>query len=238
MDPSIVAINQELRPFAVLLVGWTIVQAMLFVRLALKLNRKHELLDRREMKDCIQTGSVSVIGPALNAGFFALTLISVIGPVLTYMRLSVIGNGMMELGIATRSASVLDLVLGQSPFSRGEFSLVVCGLFLFGVPYQIAARIVLPTMDRIVSPKKEKNARPSFALTAVGSMALGICVYNALQNISSLPTAAGYFGTFLAYVCFDRLSKEKYPWMIPYVLIFSMILGMIAAQVVASLLSL
>ena len=58
---TIKQLNPTLWVFAAFLIAWVIVQAAMFVRLALDFNKRNNLLSKQEINDCVKIGSTSVI---------------------------------------------------------------------------------------------------------------------------------------------------------------------------------
>ena len=65
-------LNGAMWVFAALVIALVILQAYLFLRLALKWNRKKNYFTGSEVKSLLKMGSVSVIGPALSCVVVAI----------------------------------------------------------------------------------------------------------------------------------------------------------------------
>ena len=89
--------NTTIWIFAIILVGWTLVQAALFVRLALRFNKKHQVYSNQELKRCVRTGIIAVIGPGINSMFLAISMMALVGGGLTFLRCGVIGTPAFEM---------------------------------------------------------------------------------------------------------------------------------------------
>ena len=100
-------LNGEMWIFAGLLIGIVIVQAVLFLRLALKWNKKNSYFTDTEVKHLLKLGSVSVIGPSMSVMVVALSLIAMVGSGLTFMRVGVIGAASYEMMIADTAANAI-----------------------------------------------------------------------------------------------------------------------------------
>ena len=94
---AITTVNGDILILAALLVGFTFVQAILFMRHALKFNNKHQLFTKDEIKSAIKSSAVISVGPSMSVMVVVLSLIPLMGPVVTFMRCGVIGAADFEL---------------------------------------------------------------------------------------------------------------------------------------------
>ncbi len=99
--------NGTVWVFAAILIGMVIVQALLFLRLALNMNKKTNAVSKEEISQAVKTGAVSAIGPAFSTLTIALSLIVMVGSGVTFMRCGVIGAPAWELMMAQFSAGAV-----------------------------------------------------------------------------------------------------------------------------------
>lgn len=96
MSQAMVTVNRICFLFCLLIIGLVIIQAVLFIRNALMFNKKHRVLSEDEVRSVMKIGCVSAIAPACSIIVVALGLVSLIGPVLSFMRVGVIGSAAYE----------------------------------------------------------------------------------------------------------------------------------------------
>ena len=61
---TIQKMNGTVWVFAAILIGLVLVQSFLFLRLALSFNKRHQLVDKKEIKSAARTGMIAAIGPS------------------------------------------------------------------------------------------------------------------------------------------------------------------------------
>ena len=83
--------NGTIWVFAAILISLVLVQSFLFYRLASNFNKKNNLVSKAEIRDAVQTGAISAIGPSISSIVVALSLIAMVGGACTFMRCGVIG---------------------------------------------------------------------------------------------------------------------------------------------------
>ena len=86
MSQAMVTVNRICFLFCLLIIGLVIIQAVLFIRNALMFNKKHRVLSEDEVRSVMKIGCVSAIAPACSIIVVALGLVSLIGPVLSFVR--------------------------------------------------------------------------------------------------------------------------------------------------------
>ena len=125
MSDVISKMNGEVWVFAAILILFVCVQALLFLRLALRFNKKNQLVSKQEISQSAKTGFVSVFGPSISTIVVALSLITMVGSGATFMRCGVIGAPAWELLMANTAAESAGVTLGTAE---------VTGRYLHHVP--------------------------------------------------------------------------------------------------------
>ena len=135
---AVKSLNGEMWIFASLLIAVVILQAVLFLRLALRVNKKHQYFTREEIGHFLKMGSLSVPGPAFSVVVVAISLIAMVGSGLTFMRVGVIGAASYEMMIATTAAETIGVPFGSPEFSESVLvQLLVSHVFTFLSSYAI-----------------------------------------------------------------------------------------------------
>ena len=118
--------NGTVWVFAALLIGMVLIQSGMFLRLALKMNKKTNAVSKEELSQAYKTGAVSAIGPVFSTLTIALSLIVMVGSGVTFMRCGVIGAPSYELSMANIRHRLPALSsappISQRPSSHSVFS--------------------------------------------------------------------------------------------------------------------
>ncbi|MFR3751280.1 MAG: DUF5058 family protein [Enterocloster sp.] len=128
MSQAMVTVNRICFLFCLLIIGLVIIQAVLFIRNALVFNKKHRVLSEDEVRSVMKIGCcICHSRPACSIIVVALGLVSLIGPVLSFMRVGVIGSAAYETQMAEIAASTLGVTLGTEGIT--ESTLTLCPLY-------------------------------------------------------------------------------------------------------------
>ena len=156
--------NGTVWVFAAILIGMVIVQALLFLRLALNMNKKTNAVSKEEISQAVKTGAVSAIGPAFSTLTIALSLIVMVGSGVTFMRCGVIGAPAWELMMAQFSAGAAGVEFGSAEFTESIFTLCIFGMTLASAPYFINTIITLKPLDKVVAKSAEAAQKGGICL--------------------------------------------------------------------------
>ena len=232
MTEAVKNVNNIIFPFALILIGFVILKAILFLRHALAFNKKHQLYTSGQIKDTIVSSAISTIGPAFSVVVVVLAMISIIGPTVTFMRSGVIGAADYELWMADIVASSLGVELGGEGFTEAAFTTAIFGMVLGSAPYMINLLITCKPLDKalIKASQKKRSFIPVLGLAAE----LGIVSYWALETgAKGVSNTAGILtGMFTAmaiiFYCKKKNSSKLNDWM----LAISLVGGMAGATIV------
>lgn len=218
--------------FAVILVGFTFVQAFLFVRRALAFNKKHELFTTEELKEMAKTGASAALAPGINTIFLGISFMAIVGSGLMFMRLGVIGAPMYEMimvqyasnfaGIdisAPKTASMLAFFAWAG--AVGTLGFISCVFTLR--PIEMAGR-------------KKNSGKPNIVMKCLpkaGTAVMAVMGYNSIMT--SKPAAVTYIAGVLAavivYIFVGKGNKKLASWAI----LICSIVGITCGQIVASM---
>lgn len=235
MSQVVTNVTKVLWPFACILLGFVCVQALLFMRHALKFNKKYSLYTSEELREIAKISSVATIGPSLSVVVVVIAMINLVGPAVTWMRTGVIGAADYELWLANVVTDALGVTLGGDGFTEAVFVCCIFGMILGSAPYMLNLIISLKPMDTLATKqsKKERSFLPILGMTAE----LGFMGYWGLNTATkSLPNTAGIIAGLFTSLAISRFiqktGKEKLG---DWVLGISLIGGMVAATIVDSL---
>ncbi len=232
------SMNGTLWIFAAILISLVLVQSFLFLRLALNYNKKHQLVTKAEISGAVRTGAVAAVGPSINTIVVALSLIAMVGSATTFMRCGVIGAPMWELYMANIAASAAGVTLGGEGFTQSVMTFAIFCMVLGSAPYFINTIVMLKPLDKMVEKSKQSNKKISFMPYLSKSAMFGLLTYSVMDYMNKVPAIAAILCAGLGYFLWEKLSKKiNSPIMSSLSLGFAMICGMVAGQVVATILA-
>lgn len=244
MNETVMQLNKYVVFFALIIIAWVIVQCTLFMRLALRFNKKNQLVSKEELKDAVKTGSIAVVGPALNAGVCVLSIVALLGSGVAFFRCGVIGSADYELFIAEAIAKAQNFEIGTAAFTGTQYALVLFCMTMSTFVYFFNVCITLKPLDKMQIKQKKENItegkkKASFMNDEFGNVMIGtiaiICtwyIYDA-GELSSM-VAAGAIGVIVTKIV-KRNPKLKA--LSDWSLTLSLILGMVIGQAVTMLVS-
>lgn len=238
MSDVVKSLNGTVWVFAALLIGMVVIQALLFLRLALNFNKKNSLLTKDEISSAARTGAVSVLGPAVSVTVVALSLIAMVGSGVTFMRCGVIGAPGWELMMANTSAAAVGVTFGTPEFTANVFVLCIFGMTLASAPYFINTIITLKPLDLAVSKSAAKGneGKPSFIPVLGKAAMMGVMGYSLLDYITNFNyLVALVTSSVVAYSLMRLAAKTGVKWLNDFNMAFAMVIGMAVAQIVTTL---
>lgn len=234
------SMNPVLWVFAGILISWVLVQSGLFLRLALKFNAKNDLATKEELSQSFKTGCVSVIGPALSVIIVAISLISMVGSAVSFMRCGVIGSPLWELMMAEYSAQSVGLAFGDEGFTEAIYVLCIFGMTFGSAPYFINTILTLKPMDKAIVKTQEAamkgEKKESFIPTMGNAAMFGVLGYNIFSYFQTIPKSAAFISAFVTAIVLRVLSKRikgLSTWSMAIAMIVGMIFGQLAATIIA-----
>ena len=208
MSQAMVTVNRICFLFCLLIIGLVIIQAVLFIRNALMFNKKHRVLSEDEVRSVMKIGCVSAIAPACSIIVVALGLVSLIGPVLSFMRVGVIGSAAYETQMAEIAASTLGVTLGTEGITESTLTLCLFTMTLGSAPFLINTLIMVKPMDdaMVKAAKSSRSFLPAFSLAAM----MALLVYLGANNASkSSPNLVGFAASALCTFALTKYVKKS-----------------------------
>ena len=213
MSQAMVTVNRICFLFCLLIIGLVIIQAVLFIRNALMFNKKHRVLSEDEV-------------------VVALGLVSLIGPVLSFMRVGVIGSAAYETQMAEIAASTLGVTLGTEGITESTLTLCLFTMTLGSAPFLINTLITVKPMDdaMVKAAKSSRSFLPAFSLAAM----MALLVYLGANNASkSSPNLVGFAASALCTFALTKYVKKSGKKSLGnFTMSIAMLAGMICATVV------
>ena len=239
MNETVSSMNGTLWIFAALLIGMVIVQAVIFLRATLRFNDKNKLVSKDEMKSALRTGTVSVFGPSISSIVVALSLIAMVGPAVTFMRCGVIGAPPWELMMADIAAQSVGVQFNTPEFTPAVFTLCIFGMTFASAPYFINTIITLKPLDTVVAKSKAKAGNKESFIPSLGNAAMiGILGYMIVDYLKTpAQITAVLVAGIISYVIIKVIAKTGKKWLGDWNMAISMVIGMTAGQIVASMMA-
>lgn len=231
-------LTSALWPFAIILIGFVILQASAFLKLALSFNKKYNVLTQAEINGAFRTGAISAVGPAFTVVVITLTLIQMVGAAAAFMRVGVIGSASYELNLATQAADAVGVTLGSPEMTIEILVLCLFGMILGSAPYFLNCLITLKPMDAAMTKPKEAG-KVSFTpvLGFAASMGLiGRSVTN--QAVNGLPQICAIVSScVLTLLIKNYIKKSGKKWLNDWILAICLIVGMIVGSTVKNIMA-
>lgn len=236
MNDTISSMNGTLWVFTGLLIGLVVLQAIIFLRAALRFNKKNKLVSKEEIKSAVRTGTISVFGPAVSNIVVALSLIAMVGAAVTFMRCGVIGSPAWELFMANISAQTAGVSFGTPEFTQSVFVLCIFGMALASAPYFITTIIALKPLDMAVAKSKSHAVGKESFIPYFGNAAMiALLGYLIIDYLASpLHLLAIVVASVVCYLLIAAVAKTGKKWIGDWNMAISMAVGMAAAQIVTS----
>lgn len=225
------SMNGTIWVFASILIGMVVVQSLMFLRLALNYNKKHQLLTKAELSQATKTGAISAVGPAFSTITIALSMIVMVGSGATFMRCGVIGAPGWELMMAQLSSSAAGVEFGSEGFTQGIFTLCLFGMTLASAPYFLNTILTLKPFDKALAKEQQKTEGKSFMPYMSNAAMMGLMGYmivDYLGNAASI--AAAVTAAVVMYLVSQLAKKLNNNTLASFAMAIAMICGMIVGQ--------
>lgn len=227
--------NPTIWLFAAILIVWVIVQAYLFVKLALNFNKRNALMTKAELKNCVKVGSTAVIGPALNAVAVCFAMIGMVGAADTFMRVGVIGAPAQEMFLAQQAVSVAGAEFGAASFTPSVMTFVIWMQVWGTIPFFIHLMISIKPLDRAVESSKARSKKggPQFINYLGTAAAMAIMPYFMAGYMTNAPQRWAVIASLVVGICLTMVQKKTgNKFLANFSMIICMIVGMIVGELV------
>lgn len=168
MSEAVINVTKVIWPFALVLLSFVCLQALLFMRNALCFNKKYALYSAQDLREIAKISSVATIGPSLSVVVVVIAMINLVGPSVTYMRTGVIGAADYELWLAEVVANAMGVNIGGPGFTEAVFTCCIFGMVLGSAPYMLNLIFSLKPMDKMAAKEvtKKRSFLPILGMTA------------------------------------------------------------------------
>lgn len=228
--------NTTIWIFAIILVGWTLVQAALFVRLALRFNKKHQVYSNQELKRCVRTGIIAAIGPGINSMFLAISMMALVGGGLTFLRCGVIGTPAFEMTVIGYANTILGFDPSSSEITNSVLTYYVFAGLMGTVSLMLGPIFLLRPLE--LGGSKKGNGKPNMLMRVMPTVSVAIMVVYACDYLTGgWARAIGYLiSAAVTTVIFYLVSKGK-KGLLSWCMLLATFAGIVGAQAVSMFLA-
>ena len=225
MSEAISRVNWIVLPFCIILIGFVVVQATLFLRHALRFNSKHHLYTSEDLGEVVKVSAVGTIGPAFSAMVVVLSLIPIVGPVITFMRC---GVELLNANIAVES---MGLSFGDPGFNEAAMTVALFGMTIASAPYMIHLILTCKPLDKAMIKASQKK-RSFIPMLSMGAE-MGFIGYWALeQGSASIPNTATIVVSLICSLLVGVIAqKTNHPKLKEWTMAIAMVCGMIGGEI-------
>ena len=227
MDYLAIANSWQVWLCAFACVGIIVAQSVFFTKLCYK-NAPLVGLTKEQCGKSFRCGMITAIGPSLSCFIGAISMITVVGGPLAWMRLSMIGAAATELTAAATGAAAYGVEMGGAGYDITVMANTWLTMALNGCGWLLVVLLLTPRMEK-VRQRVGGGDDVWLGLITCGA-SIGLFGYMASQyyiQIVSVPPAAWscIAGTVTMLACV-RLAP-KAPWLKEYGLGIAIVAGIL-----------
>ncbi|MDL2258936.1 DUF5058 family protein [Eubacteriales bacterium OttesenSCG-928-K08] len=211
---------------AIFLVLLVLAQAVLYIRLAYK-EAKTIGYDTANLRKSFRLGMITGFGPALTGVVAMVSMMTLIGSPITWMRLSIIGAVPTEMGVASVTAQSLGITLGGESVDIKVISLIYLMMAIAGTGWLLVTVILTPRMGELRERIGKKDSRWLIVFTAATTIGL-------FANLAAQQLTTGGFGAVAAAISgfgvmffLHNIVGKKSKGIKNYALTISMVVGIV-----------
>mgnify|MGYP004461182613 CR=1 FL=1 len=227
MDYLAIANSWPVWICALVCVGVIVVQSIYFAKLCYK-NAPLAGLTKQECGKSFRSGMITAIGPSISCFIGAISMITVVGGPLAWMRLSMIGAAATELTVASIGADAYGVELGGAGYDITVMSNSWLMMALNGCGWLLVVLLLTPRMEKV--RQKVSHGDDTWLNLITCSASIALFSYKACESFVKIvkvpPVAwAAITGTVVMYICIKLSEKAK--WLKEYGLGIAIIAGIV-----------
>ncbi|KRW93766.1 DUF5058 family protein [Paracoccus sp. MKU1] len=227
-----------------LIVGTVVVQALLYLRMTLRLSNDYGILTRDERLRVYKTATINSIGPAIAVFFVAVSLVAMVGGPVTLMRVGVIGSAIFEFVAAEMGAKAAGATLGTDSYTLQAFTASVWVMTLGGMGWLVSTFLMTKSLDRTRDKLSVGNPQLIRALGTATPVAifltLGLGAAVAKTGLAEITVAWDDLAALLigagTMLVLGQLGK-RWLWLREWAVGFALIGGLAAGYLVGQILA-
>lgn len=215
---------------ALLVIGVVIFQALIFYKIAKKVAPSVGL-SSKEVTRAARTGFISSLGPSFGIAIVIISLISLMGPPLTLMRIGIVGSAATETAAAQIGANAFGVELGGEGFSAQAFTTMVWTMCLGGMGWLLFTLFFTKSLGKTEKVIRKKNPK-AMAIVSLAAMlgAFGYLLTEQMVNGVNYAVAAIVSLTIMVVVM-TLADKFSISWLREWSLGIAMVCGMFGGSI-------
>lgn len=215
---------------ALFVISVVIFQALVFRYLAKKAAPAAGLTPQ-DVTRSARTGFISSLGPSFGIAIVIISLIAILGPPVTLMRIGIVGSAATETAAAQIGANAFGVELGGKGFNGKAFATMVWTMCLGGMGWLLFTLFFTKSLGKI--EKKVRNRNPkTMQIISLAAMLGAFGYLTTEQMITSLNyTVAALVSLVVMVLIMSVADKRDINWLREWSLGISMVFGMLAGSV-------
>lgn len=214
---------------AVFVVGVVIFQALIFRYLAKKAAPAAGLTPN-DVTRSARTGFISAIGPSFGIAIVIISLIAIMGPPVTLMRIGIVGSAATETAAAQVGANAFGAELGGEGFNQQAFVTMVWTMCLGGMGWLLFTFFFTKSLGKVESKVRKKNPK-AMQYVSLAAMLGAFGYLTSEQMVEGLSYSVAAVVSVVVMVIIMSISDKKdINWLREWSLGISMVFGMIGGS--------
>ncbi|HBV23777.1 MAG TPA: DUF5058 domain-containing protein [Jeotgalicoccus sp.] len=215
---------------ALFVISVVIFQALVFRYLAKKAAPAAGLTPQ-DVTRSARTGFISSLGPSFGIAIVIISLIAILGPPVTLMRIGIVGSAATETAAAQIGANAFGVELGGEGFNSQAFATMVWTMCLGGMGWLLFTLFFTKSLGKV--EKKVRNRNPkAMQIISLAAMLGAFGYLTTEQMITSLNyTVAALVSLVVMVLIMSVADKRDINWLREWSLGISMVFGMFAGSI-------
>lgn len=215
---------------ALFVIAVVIFQALVFRYLAKKAAPAAGLTPQ-DVTRAARTGFISSLGPSFGIAIVIISLIAILGPPITLMRIGIVGSAATETAAAQIGANAFGVELGGEGFNGQAFTTMVWTMCLGGMGWLLFTLFFTKSLGKVEKKVRNKNPK-AMQIISLAAM-LGAFGYLTTEQmiVGANYTVAALISLIVMVIIMSVADKKDINWLREWSLGISMVFGMFAGSI-------
>lgn len=215
---------------ALFVIAVVIFQALVFRYLAKKAAPAAGLTPQ-DVTRAARTGFISSLGPSFGIAIVIISLIAILGPPVTLMRIGIVGSAATETAAAQIGANAFGVELGGEGFNGQAFTTMVWTMCLGGMGWLLFTLFFTKSLGKVEKKVRNKNPK-AMQIISLAAM-LGAFGYLTTEQmiVGANYTVAALISLIVMVIIMSVADKKDINWLREWSLGISMVFGMFAGSI-------
>lgn len=215
---------------ALFVISVVIFQALVFRYLAKKAAPAAGLTSE-DVTRAARTGFISSIGPSFGIAIVIISLIAIMGPPVTLMRIGIVGSAATETAAAQVGANAFGVELGGEGFNNQAFATMVWTMCLGGMGWLLFTIFFTKSLGKVESKVRKKNPKV-MRIVSLAAMLGAFGYLTTEQMVNGLTYSVAAIVSVVVMVIIMSVSdKHDINWLREWSLGISMVFGMVGGSI-------